>query len=82
MTLIIGDEREREKRDQYWLMLRRANKDFHQQGFTDGIGDGVFAHYLKQRYGIAIELINGKITSNYYITDEKKYTIFLLKYGS
>jgi hypothetical protein len=82
MTLIIGDEREREKRDQYWLMLRRANEDFHQQGFTDGIGDGVFAHYLKQRYGIAIELINGKITSNYYITDEKKYTIFLLKYGS
>jgi hypothetical protein len=83
MTLrVVDNSEERKNRNQYWLMLRRANEDFHQQGFTDGIGDGVFAHYLKQRYGIAIELIDGKITSNYYIIDEKKYIIFLLKYGS
>jgi len=80
MTLIVGDEREREKRNQYWLMIHRAGEDFYQQGFTDDFG--MFAHHLKQRYGVAIELIDRKITSNYYITDEKKYAIFLLKYGS
>jgi hypothetical protein len=80
-SLIVGDEAAREKRNQYWQMLRRANADFLKQGFTDGIGDGVFVYYLKQKYGIEIELIDSKITSNYIIRDEKKYTIFLLKYG-
>ena len=83
MTLIIGDEKDRAKRNQYWQMLRRANADFRKQGFTDkSIGGGAYVYYLKQKYGIEIELIDGKITSNYIIRDEKKYTIFLLKYGS
>jgi hypothetical protein len=83
MTLIIGDEKERAKRNQYWQMLRRANADYRKQGFADErIGDDAYVYYLKQKYGIEIELIDGKITSNYIIRDEKKYTIFLLKYGS
>lgn len=81
MTLTVGSAIvAREKRNQYWQMLRRANTDFLKQELT---GDaGVFAYYLKQTYGIEIELIDSKITSNYIVRDEKKYIMFLLKYGS
>ena len=75
------EEQQKVDRDRYWLMLRSANADFHRQGFTDGIGDGVFAYYLKKNYGIEIELIDGKITSNYTIRDQKKYLLFLLKFS-
>jgi len=87
MTLLIGDEKDRAKRNQYWRMLRRANADFQSKIIPNTVGpdeisEGMFSYYLKQKYGIEIELIDGKITSNYYIVNEKKYILFLLKYGS
>lgn len=75
----------REKRYQYWQMLRRAHNDYieltEQAGIKSEMGSGAFEYYLKQTYGIHMELIDGNITANYVILDEKKYTMFLLKYA-
>lgn len=76
----------REKRDRYWQMLYAARADFmkmmnesdDQHQSTD---PGALFYYLQQNYGLKIELIDGKITSNYTIVDEKKYSMFLLKYA-
>lgn len=71
---------EKRKRDRYWQMLCRAKNEFwgfrlpvsYPQGFYD---------YLKNTYGLQVELIGGQISPNYTVADPKKYTIFLLKFG-
>ena len=76
----------KEKRDQYWQMLYRARQDFLKlmniAGIDIEIDMGGFGYFLKEKYGFQPELIDGSISANYIITDEKKYTMFLLKYGS
>ena len=75
-----------EKRNNYWKMLRRAKEDFikltDQASIEYEIGEGAFYYYLQHNYGLKIELIDGKISQNFYVSDEKKYLMFLLKYGS
>lgn len=81
------DVKVKERRDQYWKMLYAARSDFMKltdqaaNEFNDG-DQGAFYYYLQRQYGLKMELIDGKITANYVITDEKKYTMFLLKYAS
>ncbi len=75
----------RKKRNQYWSMLRRAKLDFikltDQASIEYEIGNDAFFYYLRQNYGLHVELIDGKIASDYVIVDEKKYLLFLLKFG-
>lgn len=79
-------ERERKtQRYQYWRMLRSARTEFLE---VTGSGieyetwfDGAFRHYLSQKYGLQIGLIDGKITAEYNILDEKKYLLFLMKFS-
>jgi hypothetical protein len=79
------DPVDKNKRYQYWQMLRRAHNDYikltEQAGIAHELGSGAFEYYLKQTYGIQTELIDGHITAHYVILDEKKYTMFLLKYS-
>lgn len=74
------------KRNQYWLMLRRAKDDFikltDQASIEYEMGEGAFYYYLQQNYGLKVELIDGKIAGEYTVVDKKKYIMFLLKYGS
>jgi hypothetical protein len=79
------DAKVKEKRDQYWKMLYAARSDFmklteQSSADTESV-HSAFYYYLQRNYGLKMELIDGKITSNYVITDEKKYTLFLLKYA-
>ena len=76
---------QRKKRDRYWSMLRRAKLDYlqltDQESTEYDILDGAFYYYLQQNFGLQIELIDGNIAGEYNIVNEKKYLLFLLKYG-
>ena len=75
-------QKQRKKRDQYWRMLYHARQEFLVLTFQTWDDDPVsFFHYLKQNYGLQVETIDSQITGDYAIVDEKKYLLFLLKYG-
>jgi len=77
---------QRKSRDNYWKMLKRAKSDFieltEQASLEYEIGDDAFYYYLRQNYGLQVELIDNKIAGEYAIVDEKKYLLFLMKFGS
>jgi len=79
-------QEQRRKRDQYWKMLYDARQEFLKvtdQAPTDiNINSGAFFYYLKQHYGLQVETIDGNITGEYAVVDEKKYLLFLMKFGS
>jgi len=73
------------KRYRYWSMLRSAKNEFieltqHAPAEFD-VDDGAFYYYLKQNYGLQVELIDGKISGEYAVINEKKYLLFLLKFS-
>ena len=68
----------RKKRWDYWSVLKKIrveymehNKEFDAYEFED---------YVNSKYGLQMNIVNGNITDDYEITDEKKYLIFVLKY--
>ena len=74
------------KRYRYWEMLRSAKDEFMRVTEQESIGyitdPGAFYYYLKQNYGLQVETIDGKVTEDYAVVDEKKYLLFLIKFGS
>jgi hypothetical protein len=78
-------QEQKSKRWQYWKMLRSAHADYikltEQCGIESEMGHGAFEYYLRHYYGIQTELIDGNISGNYNIIDEKKHLIFLIKYS-
>lgn len=80
------DRKRIERRNNYWKMIRQAKSDWlkltDQAALEYELGEGAFYYYLQQNYGLKMELIDGKIGGQYEVVDEKKYTMFLLKYGS
>lgn len=86
-TLAFEDwEKERKsKQFRYWKMLRNAKNEFldltGQECAEYDILDGAFYHHLEKNYGLAVELIDGHIAGEYSVIDEKKYLLFLLKFG-
>lgn len=79
-------QEQRKKRDQYWAMLYKARQEFlnltDQARLEYEIPNGAFFYYLTQNYGLQVELIDGQITGEYAVVNEKKYLIFLMKFGS
>ena len=77
-------QKQKKKRDQYWTMLFRARQDFltlTTQAWEYDTDPGAFFYFLKQNYGLQVATLDGKITSEYAVVDEKKYLLFLLKYS-
>ena len=79
-------QEQRKQRDQYWAMLFRARQDFltltaQASVEYDIVDPGAFFYFLKQNYGLQVATVDGKITSEYAVVDEKKYLLFLLKYS-
>jgi hypothetical protein len=80
-------QEQREKRDQYWAMLYQARQDFlffmlsGRSSLEYDPDPGAFFYFLKQNYGLLVETVDGQITGDYAIVDEKKYLLFLLKYS-
>jgi hypothetical protein len=80
-------ERERKtKRYRYWSMLRNAKDEFvrvtEQESIDYTTDPGAFYHYVKHHYGLQVETMDSRITSEYAVVDEKKYLLFLMKFGS
>lgn len=89
------DPAQKRKRDQYWRMLRTAKAEYDESQKTNFVqpphhekygGDtsmNSFYYFMQNTYGVKMGLTGSKeITGEYTIVDEKKYTMFLLKYGS
>jgi hypothetical protein len=65
---------QRRRRDDHWARLKRARLD------CDGIS-GNYPKWLEEKHGLRVHLVNGMITDDYTVVDEKKYIIYLLKYS-
>jgi hypothetical protein len=79
-------QKQRRRRDQYWAMLYKARQEYlkltDQEAAEFNMNTSAFFYYLKQNYGLQVETVDGKITGEYAVMDEKKYLLFLLKFGS
>jgi hypothetical protein len=80
-------EREKKsKRYRYWSMLRSAKDEFikitQQEAEESDTDPGAFFYYLKQTYGLQVETVDGNIAAEHVVVDEKKYLMFLMKFGS
>lgn len=62
---------------QYWVALKKvAQECFDTTGSTDNLSG-----YLKQHYGIGMDLEPNKIlTADFTVIDEQKYLIFIMKF--
>ena len=71
------------KRNEHWLRMRRARDQFMEDvASADCSGTFDFWQYLEVNYGLVPERDQqGNITEGYTVTDEKLYTLFLLKFG-
>lgn len=71
------------KRNEHWLRMRRARDQFMEDvAAADCSSTFDFWQYLEVNYGLIPERDQqGNITEGYTITDEKLYTVFLLKFG-
>jgi inorganic pyrophosphatase len=75
-TIIGGDTT-------HFLQLQRAKKEWDELALAVPVGQGVltFYDYVKEYYGIKMTMDGDNISLDYAIIDEKKYTVFLLKFG-
>ena len=71
------------KRNEHWLRMRRARAQFLEDlAAADCSGTFDFWQYLEANYGLIPERDDqGNIKEGFAITDEKLYTMFLLKFG-
>ena len=68
-----------QSRNRYWDMLGRARKDYYKDNPEV---DTLFRSYMIDTYGLEVMYRDGFIIDEHKIVDEKKYLMFLLKYGS
>ena len=70
----------------YWKRLRNARTEYAVEAGVDALervsidNNEGFYYWLQRKYGIKLEFIDGNISGAYQITDQKKYTFFLLKH--
>ena len=78
-TIIGGDT-------QNFARLQQAKREWDQLAEAVPVGQGflTFEDYAREYYGIklTIDSYTGGVNLDYVVTDEKKYTVFLLKFGA
>jgi hypothetical protein len=78
-TIIGGDT-------QNFARLQQAKREWDSLAAAVPVGQGflTFEDYVQEYYGVKLTMNQkmGGIDLDYVIVDEKKYTIFLLKFGS
>jgi hypothetical protein len=78
-TIIGGDT-------QNIVRLTRCKEEWDQLAEAVPVGQGflTFPDYIREYYGIklAVDSYNGGVSINYDVIDEKKYTVFLLKFNA
>lgn len=78
----LTEEQYREKIRRYNLALNDAYVDYEKNenhGYYEPNLNS-FRYWMERRWGIKIEIINGKIGSSFSVTDEAKYVMFTLRY--
>jgi len=75
-TIIGGDTT-------HFLRLQRVKNEYDELARAVPIGQGFLTlyDYVKEYYGVKLEFDGDNVTLAYSIIDEKKYTMFLLKFG-
>ena len=64
-------QEQRRKRNEHWARLKRARLD---------CDTGNFPEWMEKIHGVRLLMDNGMFTDDYTVVDEKKYTLYLLKY--
>ena len=75
-TIIGGDTT-------HFLRLQRVKDEYDDLAHAVPVGQGflTFYDYLKEYYGIKLTMDGDNINLDYAIIDEKKYTVFVLKFS-
>jgi inorganic pyrophosphatase len=75
-TIIGGDTT-------HFLRLQRVKDEYDDLAHAVPVGQGflTFYDYLKEYYGIKLTMDGDNINLDYAIVDEKKYTVFVLKFS-
>ena len=76
-TVIGGDT-------SHFLRLQRVKKEYDALADAVPVGQGflTFYDYVKEYYGVKLVYDGDNVSLDYAVIDEKKYTVFLLKFGS
>ena len=75
-TIIGGDT-------QNFLRLERAKREWDTLAAAVPVGQGflTFYDYVQEYYGVKMTMDGDNISLDYAVVDERKYTVFLLKFG-
>ena len=75
-TIIGGDT-------SHFLRLQRVKHEYDAMAYNVPIGQGflTFYDYVKEYYGVKLAFDGDNVSLDYAVIDEKKYTVFLLKFG-
>jgi hypothetical protein len=73
----------RKKRFRYWELLKKVRKEYMEtlDVLTGQFDAYDFEEYVENNYGFKLNTMDGNITDKFEIVDEKKYIIFILKFG-
>ena len=75
-TIIGGDTT-------HFLRLQRVKDEYDDLAHAVPVGQGflTFNDYLKEYYGIKLTMDGDHVSLDYAVVDEKKYTVFVLKFS-
>jgi hypothetical protein len=75
-TIIGGDT-------SHFLRLQRVKTEYDGLAHNVPVGQGflTFYDYVKEYYGIKLVMDGDNFSLDYAVIDDKKYTVFLLKFG-
>jgi hypothetical protein len=75
-TIIGGDTT-------HFLRLQRAKAEYDALAHDVPVGQGflTFYDYVREYYGVKLVMDGDNLSLEYAVIDEKKYTVFLLKFG-
>jgi hypothetical protein len=75
-TIIGGDTT-------HFLRLQRVKNEYDALAHAVPVGQGflTFYDYVKEYYGVKLVMDGDNVSLDYAVIDDKKYTMFLLKFG-
>lgn len=72
----------RRRRFDYWKTLKNLRTEYlENHRIEDATEPRLFLAWVEEKYGLRPKMFENHITDDYDIVDEKKYMIYVLKYG-
>ena len=68
---------------EHFLRLQRVKNEYDELARAVPVGQGflTFYDYVKEYYGVKLVMDGDNVSLDYAVVDEKKYTVFLLKFN-